>query len=84
MLFGNEDCLRDPERFDNLSDLARALSHLPLRQREVVVLRFLEGFNMSETSMILGCREGTVKAHLSRATQSLRRKLTQQPGKGEV
>ncbi|MEO0830001.1 MAG: sigma-70 family RNA polymerase sigma factor, partial [Pseudomonadota bacterium] len=56
------------ERLERLKDLCAGLSHLPLRQREVVVLRFLEGFDTAETAAILGCREGTVKAHLHRAT----------------
>ncbi|MEO0543725.1 MAG: RNA polymerase sigma factor [Pseudomonadota bacterium] len=62
----------DPERADAMRDLARALALLPVRQREVVLLRFYEGFDTRETAEILGCREGTVKAHLHRATQTLR------------
>lgn len=70
-----EDSLVDPVRFDTLRDLGRSLANLPLRQREVVVLRFLEGFDTAETAEILGCREGTVKAHLHRATLKLREEL---------
>ncbi|MEL6477501.1 MAG: sigma-70 family RNA polymerase sigma factor [Pseudomonadota bacterium] len=66
------DATSDPARVDRLNDLARSLALLPLRQREVVVLRLLEGFDTSETAEILGCREGTVKAHLHRATLKLR------------
>ncbi|MEO1701774.1 MAG: RNA polymerase sigma factor [Pseudomonadota bacterium] len=65
----------DPERADALRDLAKALAMLPIRQREVVLLRFYEGFDTQETADILGCREGTVKAHLHRATQTLREGL---------
>lgn len=70
-----EDSLVDPARFDRLRDLGRSLAKLPLRQREVVVLRFFEGFDTAETAEILGCREGTVKAHLHRATLKLREEL---------
>ena len=63
------------DRVDTLRDLGAALSRLPERQREVVVLRFLEGFDTRETAEIIGCREGTVKAHLHRATATLRRFL---------
>ena len=63
-------------RVDTLTDLGRALASLPLRQREVVILRYLEGFDTAETAAILGCRQGTVKAHLHRATQSLKSHLT--------
>jgi len=62
----------DPERADAMRDLAKAMAMLPIRQREVVLLRFYEGFDTRETAEILGCREGTVKAHLHRATQTLR------------
>lgn len=69
------DQTSDPARIDTLKDLGQALAALPGRQREVVVLRFLEGFDTGETAEILGCREGTVKAHLHRATQRLRHLL---------
>lgn len=72
----------DPARLDNLDDLARALGALQGRQREVVVLRLLEGFDTGETAEILGCREGTVKAHLHRATAKLRDLLGNQTEEG--
>lgn len=71
-LMAMPDGSADPARFDTLADLGRSLATLPLRQREVVLLRFLEGFDTAETAEILGCREGTVKAHLHRATQKLK------------
>lgn len=72
------DPAADPTRADRLRDLGTSLAALPLRQREVVVLRFLEGFDTAETAAILGCREGTVKAHLHRATLKLREVLEDQ------
>ena len=51
--------------------IAVRMEELPERQREVVVLRFLEGFSTTETAKILGTREGTVKTHLHRATRRL-------------
>lgn len=69
----------DPARLETLRDLGQALATLPLRQREVVVLRHLEGFDTAETAEILGCRAGTVKAHLNRATLKLREILGNQP-----
>lgn len=77
------DAAADPGRLDRLRDLSRALATLPIRQREVVVLRFLEGFDTAETAEILGCRQGTVKAHLHRATLSLRDRLTAHPPQGD-
>ena len=75
--FGGEaDNRTDLTRVDTLQDLSLALSKLPARQREVVVLRFLEGFDTRETAEIMGSREGTVKAHLHRATENLRNFLS--------
>ena len=51
----------------DLHDLQKALAHIPQRQREVFVLRYLEGFSTRETAQIVACSEGTVKTHLSRA-----------------
>ncbi|WP_224814899.1 RNA polymerase sigma factor [Hasllibacter sp. MH4015] len=70
------DPTADPTRLDRLRDLGRALAALPLRQREVVVLRYFEGFDTAETAEILGCRQGTVKAHLHRATRTLKNQAT--------
>jgi len=78
------DTATTPDRLDTLKDLGQALAALPQRQREVVVLRFLEGFDTAETARILGCRAGTVKAHLHRATLSLRDKLDQTSTPGDL
>lgn len=59
-----------------LTDLAQALAALPERQREVVVLRYLEGWSTRETARALGCRSGTVKVHLHRALGRLRTLMT--------
>ncbi|MEM7408225.1 MAG: RNA polymerase sigma factor [Pseudomonadota bacterium] len=63
------------ERGRSLAELIRALAELPARQREVVVLRYLEGFTAPETAALLDCEVGTVKTHLHRATQKLRCQL---------
>ncbi len=49
-----------------------AVRRLPPRQREVVVLRMFEELSVAETARALGCREGTVKAHLHKAVGNLR------------
>lgn len=64
----------DPERGVVLSELSRALDQLPGRQREVVVLRMLEGLSTRETARVIGCREGTVKVHLHRALNTLKQR----------
>jgi RNA polymerase sigma-70 factor (sigma-E family) len=45
---------------------------LPTKQREVIVLRFFVDLSVVETAAALGCSEGTVKSHTSRALASIR------------
>ncbi len=52
-----------------------ALRGLPARQREVVILRFFADLSVSETAAAIGCSEGTVKTHTSRALVALRAAL---------
>ena len=58
--------------------LRRAVMSLPRRQRAALVLRYYEGLSERETAGILNVREGTVKAHLSRAVHRLRLELTKE------
>ena len=57
-------------------DLQRALLSLPVRQREVVVLRHLADRSEAETARALGLSPGTVKSHSSRGLAALRTALT--------
>ena len=58
-------------------DLERALSALPRRQREVVVLHYYLGFDVKEVARSLGVTQGTVKTSLFRARQSIAAALGQ-------
>lgn len=55
--------------------LMAALGALPRRQRACVVLRYFEELDVRETSVALGCSEGTVKSQTSRALDSMRNLL---------
>ncbi|MFF5296765.1 SigE family RNA polymerase sigma factor [Paractinoplanes globisporus] len=52
--------------------LRAALGRLPVKQRAVVVLRFLEGFDVRQTAAALSLPEGTVKGYTSRGLDALR------------
>ena len=53
----------------------RAAGRLPLRQRTVFLLRFVEDMSLLEIAEVTGMKEGTVKTHLFRALQAVRARL---------
>lgn len=66
----------DPREALHLRELAaritRALERLPMSQRAAFVLHHLNGLPLQEVADVMGCRVGTVKTHLFRATETLR------------
>lgn len=61
-------------------DLGRAIGQLPQRQRQVIELRYLRDFSVSETAQILGIAEGTVGPTTTAALRNLRRIIEEQGG----
>lgn len=60
---------------DHVAHIERALHELPTMQRAVVLLRHMDGLSTRQVSSILGCSEGTVKTHLFRGLQKLKKRL---------
>ncbi len=59
------------ERSQLLGVIEEVLGQLPARQREAFLLRYWEDMDTAETATIMGCSEGSVKTHCSRATHAL-------------
>ena len=68
------------DRFEQkqvMAAIEEAVKGLPARQREAFLLRYWEELDVSETAKVMGCSEGSVKTHCSRATHALAKILRQ-------
>lgn len=59
------------EREQVLTVIDLEIQKLPARQREAFLMRYWEDMDVAETAAAMGCSEGSVKTHCSRATHSL-------------
>ncbi|MFO1364656.1 MAG: RNA polymerase sigma factor [Burkholderiales bacterium] len=59
------------EQAQLLEIIEKEIVRLPARQREAFLLRYWEEFDVAETAAVMGCSEGSVKTHCSRAAHAL-------------
>ena len=67
-----EDATR---RAQVLREIELHIQELPARQREAFLMRYWEDMDVAETAAAMGCSEGSVKTHCSRAVQALSKAL---------
>lgn len=66
------------QRNQTIAIVEKALEKLPPRQREAFVLRYWEDMDVAETAEVMGCSQGSVKTHCSRAVHALAQTLEKQ------
>ena len=59
------------EQRQTMALIEDALTKLPARQREAFVMRYWEDMDVAETALAMGCSQGSVKTHCSRAVRAL-------------
>ena len=74
-LLGAESAADLVSRAQILQSIEAQVSQLPTRQREAFLLRYWEELDVAETAMVMGCSEGSVKTHCSRAVHALAKAL---------
>ena len=63
------------ERAQIVGIIEQEIANLPARQRQAFLLRYWEDMDVAETAAAMGCSEGSVKTHCSRATHALAQAL---------
>ena len=59
------------QQSQTLEIIEKALQKLPHRQRQAFLLRYWEELDVAEAAAVMGCSQGSVKTHCSRATHAL-------------
>jgi len=71
----HQDGAHKLEQSQLLQALESEIAKLPVRQREAFLMRYWDELSITETAKSMGCSEGSVKTHCSRATQTLAKAL---------
>jgi len=74
-MLGAESAADTVSRSQILLLIERHIEELPARQREAFLLRYWEELDTAETASVMGCSEGSVKTHCSRAVHALAKAL---------
>jgi RNA polymerase sigma-70 factor (ECF subfamily) len=72
---GGESAIDAVARSQILAVIDGEVANLPGRQREAFLLRYWEELDVAETAHVMGCSEGSVKTHCSRAVHALAKAL---------
>lgn len=72
---GTESAADSVSREQILHLIDGEIAGLPARQREAFLLRYWEELDVAETASVMGCSEGSVKTHCSRAVHALAKAL---------
>jgi RNA polymerase sigma-70 factor (ECF subfamily) len=72
---GAESAAESVSRAQILLVIDGEVGQLPTRQREAFLLRYWEELDVAETASVMGCSEGSVKTHCSRAVHALAKAL---------
>ncbi len=72
---GTESAQDATERAQILQEIEVQIKELPGRQREAFLMRYWEEMDVAETAAAMGCSEGSVKTHCSRAVHALSKAL---------
>jgi RNA polymerase sigma-70 factor (ECF subfamily) len=70
-----ESAENSTQRAQTLREIESEIQALPARQREAFLMRYWEELDVAETATAMGCSEGSVKTHCSRAVQALGKAL---------